>query len=786
MNFTDKEQNNEPVINLLFQLGISYLEKGDYDNSITKFKSLIDLKPADAKGYLNLSKAYILKEQFDAEAQKIFEQALQFDPENAILNVVLSQVYLDAGREDAQALRVYQTALKHNPKNADSISAMLIKTSFQQGNIDIARELIQQFLDTPEKLISYLPLYIVNEWKHQGFDRVAQYLKSAIKIQESNLLYRWLAVNFLQAERQSLEPVELSIEDLNLCKRYLESICSFDQLLDIYLYPAIERMLVKNMKRFERTTSTALEEYEIFLAENSFSNIWERGLNQKQACQNILKLQEGSLWKKLKPWQLSEKNNDLLNVASETNEADWIDIIHNQAETLMVMKLKGITSDDVNIALSKSIATISEAETTFIGGFKTRDGFLLFWKEAACPLRSAIKFIQDHLAQNQLSSIDKSKFQFVVHKLSRSDNKTERNIVRDLQTALSFFQLEREMFFQDGHSEPLKPAGKCQLLVTSALKETMAGDGQFSFEPVELSAQHPATENDLKIYRLTWDDSLVRIRRGEITEIGHYKLLNELHHNQVFSCFKAVDAFLDRLVVVKILNPDFKINDNKDSMPQLFLHEARFLGKLSHPNIAQVYDIGIEQDFCFLAREFVEGLPLSVQRTINKKIDINRTLNIYLNIVQTLKYIHEQNIFHGRLQPNNIFVLNTHDIKITDFQISSFTIPPEYSQMPSQRHLSYLAPEQINNDKSDRLTDMFSLGTILYELVTASHPFYTEDRDKMFDNILHKTPEPPSFYNPDLPKDLDHIISKIMDKSSANRYQKMEELEKELLKLIGQ
>jgi len=159
MNFSDQEKDNEQIVDLLYQLGITYLEKRDYDNSIAKFKKIIDLGEANAKVYLNLSKAYILKEQFDEEAQKIFEKSLQFEPENPVLNVILSQLYLTAGREDAHALHIYQNAIKHHPQNADEISAKLIKVSFQQGNIDVARDLMQQFIDTPAKISSFLPSF---------------------------------------------------------------------------------------------------------------------------------------------------------------------------------------------------------------------------------------------------------------------------------------------------------------------------------------------------------------------------------------------------------------------------------------------------------------------------------------------------------------------------------------------------------------------------------------------------------------------------------------------------
>ena len=778
MNVAEQENHNENIIDLLLQLGMTYLEKGDYDNSIEKFKKVLELGEANAKAYLNLSKAYILKEQFDDESQQIFEKSLEFEPENPVLNVILSQIYLEAGREDDLAMKVFQVALKHNPENADALSSKLIKTSFQQGNIDLARELMQQFIDKPEKLSTYLPFYIVNEWKHQGFNRVSQFLKKAIKVQGDTSFYRWLIVNFLQAEEQSLEPFELSVEDLNLCHNYLTESNSFDQLLDIYLYPAIERMLVKHSKNLSETSSRSIDEYEVFLAENALSNIWDRGLNKKNISQNSFIPQEGGVWNKLKSWNLTENSIDS---SIRDSKKEKKSEIYNQAETILVMRLENVTSNEVSEALTRSLLSRLEIKKTFIGGFQSNDGFILFWKDVNSPVRMAINFIQDQSVDNSSNLNNQGKIQFLVHKLSRRAKDKEKTIANDLQVALSPFQLEREMFFQDNHSDQLDQNSPYKLLITSALKEKINGDSQFTLEPVELAGQHPTKDKGIQIFQLSWDDSLVKIKQGAIQEIGRFKLLTELNQNPVFSSFKAVDSFLDRLVIMKVLNPVFKLDNTNNSTIEVFFEETRTLGKLMHPNISLVYDIGNDQNFCFFAREYVEGIPLAVQKSINKKINVNKTLEIFHNIAQTLNFIHEQKIFHGKLQPNNVFVLNNNEIKITDFQLPSFASPLRNFQSPLLKRLTYYAPEQIENKAYDNLTDIFSLGVMMYEMLTDHNPFYDTDRDKILDNILEKNPQPPTSYDPELPDKLDHIILKTLEKSPEKRYQNIRELEKDLV-----
>jgi len=778
MNLSKKEPDSDQITDLLFQLGMTYLEKGDYDNAIEKLKQITDLGKASAKVYLNLSKAYILKEQFDQEAQHIFEQSLQFEPDNPVLNVILSKLYLDADREDELAQAVYQKALKQNPQNADEISSKLIKISFRQENIDTARQLMQDFLTTPDKISQFLPLYIVNEWKHQGFSRVRQYLKQALEVQQELVFYRWFVVNLLQAEKQSSEPVELSQQELEICYQYLTDTSNSNQLLDIYLAPSVERLVQKYTQKMNETPSNPVEEYQIFLAEDALSNIWERGLNKRAIPASGFELPREMIWQKLKRWHIGENGLD----QDAASENQTVDNIQHQAETVMVMRIKGNGSNAISTALSDSVSLNPEATSAFIAGFQSDDGFLLFWKDANSPIQTAIHFIENISAQKHSDFNNESKYQFIIHRLTGQGK--NRSLAKDLQTALSSFQLEREMFFQENHLDQRKKQPQFQLLVTSTLKEKINGENQYTLEPLELQAQYPTDNKNLPLYQLRWDNSLDKIKKGEIKQLGNFKLLKELHQNQVFSSFKAVDTFLDRLVVIKILRPDFSIGSDQNATAQLFLQEAKFLGQLSHPNVALVYDIGKQQKFCYIAREYVEGVPLAIQRSINRKINVPKTLMICLQISATLSELHQQQIFHGRLQPHNIFVFDNNEIKLADIQVRSFAIPIKNYHTTSLKYLSYFAPEQIDSNEFNHLTDMFSLGVIMYEMLTNHHPFYHDDRERIFDNIFNKTPEPLSSYNPDLPGELDELVLKALEKSPENRYENMAELTGELTSII--
>ena len=220
------------------------------------------------------------------------------------------------------------------------------------------------------------------------------------------------------------------------------------------------------------------------------------------------------------------------------------------------------------------------------------------------------------------------------------------------------------------------------------------------------------------------------------------------------------------------------------SSEQLFLKEAKNIGKLIHPNIALTYDVTQEQGLCFIAREYIAGEQIKVTKLLNKKIDCQNAFSFYYDISKVLSFTNEMGIVHGKLNPNNIFILNKIEIKLTDFQFNNFQIPVKLTENISLNNLSYLAPEQIEKNKISAQSDIYSLGIILYELLTDHNPFYHNKKDKILANILNKTPEVMTKYNSDLPAKLNQIVFKAIEKIPDKRYKSMVEFGDELKRII--
>ncbi len=779
----EKEKGNKQVIELLYELGNAYLTKGDYDSAINRYKALLELGESEPKLLLNLSKAYILKGQFDAEAQAIFEIAVQHDPDNPVLNVILSDLYLKANRDDEFSIQVYQRALRENPENANEVMTQLIKACIRHEKFEAIEGLMEQLIHTPEKFALVFPLYVAREWKKQRFEGVSQFIQKLLPRQSELMWYRWLALNLLQAKQQLGDAATITTEEMSLCNEYLNLAHDFDRLLDIYLYPAVKKLVRAQAGDSQSPDVRPIEEYELFLMESSLSNIWERGINKPvPQAKTAVQPTAVDLWEQLKVWPAVDKRVTAEESASRFRTMPVAQALQ-QAEAVMIVRLKGSTADSFQADLQNAIQSSADNEKNLLTGFQSRDGIILFWKDLHCPIQSAVQLVKSRWASP--AAANGVSFQVLIHKLMAArGTDISQHLLEDLQASLSTFQLEAELFRPQSPNDSISNGNGCQVLITAPVQEQLNGDIHFSTQPLDVPVRHPATGQALKIYRLQWDDIATKIGRGEIKHIGRFDHLRELYSNQIFASFRAIDSFLERLVVIKILRPNVRLNNGQPSISELFLQQAKILGKLNHQNIALIYDIGNEKDFCYIAREYVEGEPIKVQRLINQKINWKRTLKVCHSISQTLGYAHDHQIVHGRLKPTNIFIAANSEVKITDFQTLPFSFPWRSCQEPVLKTLTYLAPEQIENETTTAQTDIFALGVIMYELFTDQNPFLASDKETIVENILSLTPEPVTALNPELPEKLDELIFKALQKSPDQRFASIHELENQLIEII--
>jgi serine/threonine-protein kinase len=260
--------------------------------------------------------------------------------------------------------------------------------------------------------------------------------------------------------------------------------------------------------------------------------------------------------------------------------------------------------------------------------------------------------------------------------------------------------------------------------------------------------------------------------------LGRYVLQEEIGRGSMGTVFKASDPMIERTVAVKTINA-LQIQDGSAEPRRRFLREAKAAGRLSHPCIVTIYDVGEFEDTAYIVMELLEGRSLKDILDRGERIPLATAAQIVLQTADALGFAHRQGVVHRDIKPGNLMLTKQGLVKITDFGIARI------DQMSRTRtgvvigSPRYMSPEQVSGRKADGRSDVFSLGIVLYELLTGVAPFDAprpEDFLTLMQNIVVKAPEPPSRINPEVPASLDAIVDRALRKNPAERYATAEDL----------
>jgi beta-lactam-binding protein with PASTA domain/tRNA A-37 threonylcarbamoyl transferase component Bud32 len=263
---------------------------------------------------------------------------------------------------------------------------------------------------------------------------------------------------------------------------------------------------------------------------------------------------------------------------------------------------------------------------------------------------------------------------------------------------------------------------------------------------------------------------------------NRYEIQRGIARGGMAEVYLARDQLLDRPVAVKVLFAEYA---RDPSFVERFRREAQSAANLNHPNIVAIYDWGQERGTYFIVMEYVRGRSLRDVVQVNGPFSARRTAEIGAEIAGALEFAHRNGVVHRDVKPGNVLITADGDIKVTDFGIARAGTSEALTQTGAvMGTASYFSPEQAQGFAVDGRSDVYSLGVVLYEMVTGTPPFTGESPVAVAYKHVREEPEPPAARTPDLPPDLEQIILTAMAKDPDSRYQTAAELRTDLLRFV--
>jgi CHASE2 domain-containing sensor protein/tRNA A-37 threonylcarbamoyl transferase component Bud32 len=268
--------------------------------------------------------------------------------------------------------------------------------------------------------------------------------------------------------------------------------------------------------------------------------------------------------------------------------------------------------------------------------------------------------------------------------------------------------------------------------------------------------------------------------------LGRYELLEEIGRGTMGVVYKGRDPKIGRTVAIKTVDLSEFDEEALVEIKERFFREAESVGLLSHPNIVSIYDCGEENHLAYMAMEYLDGEALGRYTKKEHLLPLRDTLEIISRVADALEYAHRKNVVHRDIKPANVVrIKDTHQVKVTDFGIARIVTSSKTKTGVVLGTPYYMSPEQVSGKKVDGRSDIFSLGVMLFEMLTGQKPFTGEDVTSLMFKIARERHPSPRTLNPRTPRVVEWIIDRALEKDLENRYQSAGQMASHLKKLVA-
>lgn len=326
------------------------------------------------------------------------------------------------------------------------------------------------------------------------------------------------------------------------------------------------------------------------------------------------------------------------------------------------------------------------------------------------------------------------------------------NLALDYERKRQFNKAASVFEYIEGHDKKFKDVTDRKSKLMQASETMVYGDGLLGGGPA---------------------DGLMATGTDTRPTLGRYEIIRQLGKGAMGIVYLGQDPRINRTVAIKT----FRFSEDIDpveveKMKHKFFREAESAGTLSHPNIVTIYDAGDEQDLAYIAMEFLEGSDLEDCTKKDNLMPMREVIGYMADVADALGYAHDRGIVHRDIKPANIMLLKSGVIKITDFGIARITATSQTQTGVVKGTPYYMSPEQFSGERVDGRSDIFSLGTMTYQMLTGKLPFFGESPPALMHQIMNVPHEDPRKHNPKIFKPMVAILNKALEKDKEKRYPK--------------
>ena len=255
---------------------------------------------------------------------------------------------------------------------------------------------------------------------------------------------------------------------------------------------------------------------------------------------------------------------------------------------------------------------------------------------------------------------------------------------------------------------------------------------------------------------------------------GRYEITELIGVGGMAEVYKGIDVIDNKTVAIKILKKEYAENEE---FLRRFRNESKAIAVLSHPNIVKIYDVGFSDKIQYIVMEYIDGITLKEYIEDEKVLTWKDTVHFVIQILRALQHAHDKGIVHRDIKPQNIMMFNDGTIKVMDFGIAKFA--REEGKTATDQAIGsvhYISPEQASGDVTDAKSDIYSVGAMMYEMLTGRKPFDSDNPVAIAVMHMHDTPERPKSVNPNIPDGIEEIVLRAMEKAPEDRYQTAAEM----------